>query len=275
MATESGTGKADTAVSRFGMPFLLETPDVASAIAICVKQNLRFVELNSNFPQCRLDILKEMPLRAMALEHDIFFTLHLDDRFDPFDFNRLVCRAYTQTMLDAIALAIQAGMPVINMHIPRGNIVTLPEGKHYIYREFPAEYEEAVLRFRERCQAAAAGSGLRIAIENTDGWEPFERAAVEHLLESPVFGLCLDIGHDHAAGGLDLPFFRRHTDRLIHMHAHDGWEGINHQALGTGEIPLRERLMTAKKAGATVVLETKTAAALDQSVRYLRERGYT
>ena len=274
MATESGPGKADAALNRFGMPFLLETPDVASAVNLCVKENLRFVELNSNFPQCRLDILKKMPLRALALEHGIFFTLHLDDRFDPFDFNQLVRRAYTQTMLDAVSLATEAGMPLINMHIPRGNIVTLPEGKHYIYREFSEQFEEAVLRFRERCQAAAAGSGLRIAIENTDGWEPYERSVIEQLLESPVFGLCLDIGHDHAAAGRDLPFFRRHPDRLIHMHAHDGREEINHQALGTGEIPLRERFMTAKKAGATVVLETKTAAALGQSVRYLREQGY-
>ena len=261
-------------MSRFGMPFLLETPDVASAIALCVKENLRFVELNSNFPQCRMDILKKMPLRALAREHGIFFTLHLDDRFDPFDFNRLVCRAYTQTMLDAIGLAIEAGIPLINMHIPRGNVVTLPEGKHYIYREFSAEFEQAVLLFRERCQTAVARSGVRIAVENTDGWEPYELNALEQLLQSPVFGLCLDIGHDHAAGGCDLPFFRRHPDRLIHMHAHDGWEKTNHQALGTGVIPLKERLMMAEKACATVVLETKTAAALDQSVRYLRERGY-
>lgn len=257
----------------YGMPFLLETPDVASTIALCLRENLRFVELNSNFPQCRLDILKTMPLRDLAAEHGIFFTLHLDDRFDPFDFNLLVREAYIQTMLDAIGLAKDVGMPIINMHIPRGNIVTLPEGKHYIYREFPDEFMQAVLLFRERCQAAIAGSGVRIAIENSDNWEPYELAAIELLLESRVFGLCLDIGHDHAAGNRDLPFFIGHQDRLIHMHAHDGWEGTNHQALGTGEIPLKQRLALAEEAGATVVLETKTIAALNQSVRYLREHG--
>jgi len=256
-----------------GMPFLLETPDVASAIALCVREKLRFVELNSNFPQCRLDILKGMPLRDLAAEHGIFFTLHLDDRFDPFDFNLLVREAYTQTMLDAIDLAREAGMPIINMHIPRGNIVTLPEGKHYIYQEFPAEFKEASLLFRERCTEAIAGSRVRIAIENSDNWEPYELAAIELLLESPFFGLCFDIGHDHATGNHDLPFFVKHQDRLIHMHAHDGWHQTNHQALGTGEIPLNERLGMAKKAGATVVLETKTVAALNQSVRYLREQG--
>ena len=273
MVTDGRSNKAAFPGNRFGLPFMLETPDVASAVTLCAGENLRFVELNSNFPQCRLDILKEMPLRALAQEHNIFFTLHLDDSFDPFDFNQLVCQAYTRTMLDAISLAIAVGMPVINMHIPRGNIVTLPEGKHYLYQEFPAEFGKAVLLFAERCQAAAVGSGVRIAVENTDGWEPYECAAIEQLLRSPVFGLCLDIGHDHATGGHDLPFFRKHQDRLIHMHAHDGWKKTNHQALGTGEIPLKERLMMAEKAGATVVLETKTVAALSQSVRYLRGQG--
>jgi sugar phosphate isomerase/epimerase len=273
METDRGSSRAAVPGYCYGLPFLLETPDVASAIALCVRENLRFVELNSNFPQCRLDILKGMPLRVMAKQHGLFFTLHLDDRFDPFDFNLLVREAYTQTMLNAIGLAKEAGMPIINMHIPRGNIVTLPEGKHYLYQEYHAEYIQAVLLFRERCQAAIAGSGVRIAIENSDSWEPYERAAIELLLEGPVFGLCLDIGHDHAAGNRDLPFIIGHQDRLIHMHAHDGWGQTNHQALGTGEIPLKQRLAMAEKAGATVVLETKTIAALNQSVRYLLERG--
>ena len=273
MEIDRGSSRAAFPGYCYGLPFLLETPDVASSIALCVRENLRFVELNSNFPQCRPDILKGMPLRDMAAEQGVFFTLHLDDRFDPFDFNPLVREAYIQTMLDAIGLAGEAGMPIINIHIPRGNIVTLPEGKHYIYQEFHAQYVQAVLLFRERCQAAIAGSGVRIAIENSDSWEPYEHAAIEMLLESPVFGLCLDIGHDHAAGNRDLPFFAEHQDRLIHMHANDGWGQTNHQALGTGEIPLNERLAMAKKAGATVVLETKTIAALNQSVRYLRDQG--
>ena len=250
----------------------METPDVGSAIELCAGEGLRFVELNSNFPQCRLDILGQVPLRDMAREHGIFFTLHLDDRLDPFDFNPLVREAYTQTLLDAIGLAKTAGMPVINLHIPRGNIVTLPNGKHYIYAEFPREFEEALLLVRERCEAAAMGSGVCIAIENTDGWEPYELGAVELLLESPVFGLCLDIGHDHALQNRDLPFFLKHRDRLIHMHAHDGKGPINHQALGTGEIPLGDRLALARETGASVVLETKTIEALRQSVRFLHEQ---
>ena len=257
----------------FGMPFLLETSNIASAAALCAGEGLRFVELNSNFPQCGLDILKKTPLRELAQEHGIFFTLHLDDRLDAFDFNLLVREAYTRTILDAIRLAKAAGMPVINMHIPRGNIVTLPEGKHYIYGEFPREFEQAVLKMRESCRAAISGSDIRISVENTDGWEPYELSAIEILLESPAFGLCLDIGHDHAAQNRDLPFFLKHRDRLIHMHAHDGRGQTNHQALGTGEIPFDDRLALAKEAGATIVLETKTAAALRQSVRCLRERA--
>lgn len=257
----------------FGMPFLIETPDVAGAAALCRELGLQFVELNSNFPPCLIERLAALPLREIAAEYDIFFTLHVDDRFDPFDFNLKVREAYRQTMTRAIGLAREAGMPVINMHIPRGNIVTLPSGPRYLYDEYPDDFSEAVRQFRALCQEAAAG-GVRIAIENTEAWAPYELCAIEALLKSPAFGLCLDIGHDHAAGNSDLTFFERHGDRLIHMHAHDGRGKVNHQALGTGEIPLEERLGMALEARATVVLEVKTAEALKTSAGYLRERGW-
>ena len=258
----------------FGLPFLLETADVDEAVLLCIREGLQFVELNSNFPQCTSGRLSRLPLKQMAEDHGIFFTLHLDDRFDPFDFNPLVREAYTRTMLDAITLCAKAGMPVINMHIPRGNIVTLPSGRRYLYHEFPEAFREAVLAFRERCILALNGSKVTIAMENSDGWEPWELDAIQMLLEAPDFGLCLDIGHDHAAGNRDLPFFRTQSRRLIHMHAHDGWDKTNHQALGTGEIPLQERLEFARETGATVVLETKTGSALRQSVQYLKDKGW-
>lgn len=256
----------------FGMPFLLETPDIPAAVALCQREGLRFVELNSNFPQCLMDVMKAESLRGLAREVGIFFTLHLDDRFDPFDFNRRVREAYQQTMLDAIRLCLEAEIPLINMHLPKGNIVTLPDGKHTIYQEFGDEFMEAVCQFRDLCNQEVGSSGLHIAVENADAWAPYEQAAILQLLESPVFGLCLDIGHDHACQNQDLTFITKHRKHLRHMHAHDGWDTTNHQALGTGEIPLNLRLSLAKEENATVVIETKTVASLSQSVSYLRSR---
>lgn len=258
---------------RFGATYLLENPSIEDAVALCVREGLHFVELNSNFPQCLLHLMKPDKLRQLARDNGIFFTLHLDDRFDPFDFNPHVGKAYRQTMLEGLALAGEAGIPVINMHIPRGNIVTLPSGRHYIYQEYPKEFEESLLSFRELC-GQNAGDTVRIAIENTDGWEGYEKAAIETLLVSPIFGLTLDVGHDHATGNQDLPFIQAHHRKLCHMHLHDGWEQTNHQALGTGVIPLGERLAMAAATNATVVLETKTKEALRQSVQYLKDKGY-
>lgn len=252
----------------FGLPFMLGTPTIADAVSLCRQAGLAFVELNSNFPQCELGSLDADELRVLAADAGIFFTLHLDDRFDAFDFNQRVRQAYMDTMLAAIELAATAGIPVINIHIARGNIVTLPDGPHYLYAEYPDAFHEAIRIFRDRCTAAIGSSGIRIAVENTDGWEAYERTGIRLLLESPVFGLTLDIGHDHATRHLDLPFFQQEK-RLIHMHAHDGWGETNHQPLGTGEIPLDRFLRQACEAEATVVLEVKTPEALKQSADWL------
>lgn len=256
----------------FGLPFLLETADVVSAVELAQQAGLSFVELNSNFPQCTMDKLAALPLKSLMEQTGIFFTLHVDDRFDPFDFNPLVREAYVTTMEQALHLANKVGIPVINMHIPRGNIVTLPSRRHYLYEDFPEEFSNTVTAFARRCEKT--GSPARIAIENTEVWADYELQAINSLLASPSFGLCLDTGHDHATGNQDLAFLTRHKDRLIHMHLHDGWDQTNHQALGSGEIPLKDRLSLALDAGATVVLEVKTKEALLTSVRYLKEQGW-
>lgn len=254
----------------FGMPYLLETSSVGDAISLASRLGLSFVELNSNFPQCQLDLLDPVYLKREAAEKKLFFTLHLDDALNVCDFNLLVRKAYVETVLQAIRLAKEAGFPVINLHLAKGNIVTLPDGRHYIFEEFKDEYFKAMAEFRDQCEKEIGDSGVRLSIENTDGWEDYEREAVDIALESKVFGLCLDIGHNHAVRDKDLDFFISRRERLIHMHAHDGRDQTNHQALGTGEIPLFDRLNLAREEGATVVLETKTIEALSCSVAWLR-----
>jgi sugar phosphate isomerase/epimerase len=85
-----------------------------------------------------------------------------------------------------------------------------------------------------------------------------------------VFALTFDLGHDHAIGGEDEPFIRKHQDRLIHMHVHDAIGKKNHLAVGTGEIDLKDKLALAKIFGCRCVLETKTIAGLTESVRNLQ-----
>jgi sugar phosphate isomerase/epimerase len=111
-------------------------------------------------------------------------------------------------------------------------------------------------------------------MENVGGFRDFQRSALEILLESPVFGLTLDIGHNYCTGGVDEPWIMEHADRLQHMHMHDAKDGKkDHQALGAGEIDIPKFLDLAEKHECTIVLETKTVAGLRESVAWIRKNG--
>lgn len=259
----------DNRLIAFGLPFLLETKTIAEATVLTKELGLSFVELNSNFPQCQINEMDPFYLLEQARTNKIYYTLHLDDALNIADFNVRVREAYVESVLAAIRLAIAAEIPLINIHLAKGNIVTLPDGKHYLFEDFTERFEGALRSFRDRCTALIGEHDLLICIENTDGWANYELNGIDILLESPVFALTLDIGHDHATGNTDLAFIKQRKDRLRHMHAHDGKGTINHQALGSGEIPVAERLSLARDCRTTVVLETKTIAALRESVDWL------
>ena len=122
---------------------------------------------------------------------------------------------------------------------------------------------------RDLCEQTAGGDGILICIENTSGFLDFQRAAVETLLQSPLFGLTFDIGHSHTAGHVDEPFILSHEDRISHFHIHDAKGGKNHLALRTGESDLQGMLKLAQKRGSRCVLEVKTIHGLRQSVGWL------
>lgn len=258
----------------FGMPYLLETKTVAEAMALAEELSLSFLELNTNFPSSQIDQLNPNYLLHEGQKRKLFFTLHLDDSISIADFNPFVRQAYLDTTLEAIDFCKKIQAPIINIHFAKGNIVTLPSGKNYLFEHYQEEFYENLINYREACEKAIGDSDVRVAIENTGGWVVYEQKGIELLLESPVFGLTMDIGHNHEISDMDLPFFERHANRLIHMHAHDGWDTTNHQALGTGEIPLDDRLQMAKDNNATVVLETKTIESLKGSIVWLKENNW-
>lgn len=55
------------------------------------------------------------------------------------------------------------------------------------------------------------------------------------LLQSPVFGLTFDVGHNHGCGNLDEAYIVKNKDHLCHMHMQDALGKKNHLAPGTGE----------------------------------------
>lgn len=88
------------------------------------------------------------------------------------------------------------------------------------------------------------------------------------MLESPVFALTFDVGHNAGAGFSDEPIIMEHVDRLHHMHLHDASGKSNHLVLGEGDVDL------AKERDCRIVLEVKTIEGLRRSMGWLKERVY-
>ena len=253
----------------FGMPYLLETHSVEECCALAQEVGMQFVELNANFPDCLIEKLDPVLLHRFMKQYHVYFTLHLEEDCDPFCFNSTVRVAWLKSTRRALELAAALKMPIVNMHFPHGIYMTLPERRVYLYEARAAEFQEALAAFRQMCEEALQGTSTRIAIENTNGWQPHEQRAIAYLLESAVFGLNLDIGHAHCVDDADEPFFRQHEAALIHMHGHDARAKKDHLPLGDGEIDLAARFDWAEQCKARIVLETKTLKALRTSIQRL------
>ena len=269
---------------QFGMPTLIENHTLEENAALCESLGLRFIELNMNFPEYQTDRLAQTEeLTQIAERHCLYYTVHLDENLNIADFNPLVTKAYLETVRRTI-LAAKALLPLrdrygdfcqpitLNMHMHHGIYITLPDRKVQMYERDYDTYMQSFAAFRSLCEEWIGDSSIMIAVENTDGFRDYEKAAIAYLLESPVFGLTWDIGHSKAIREADVPFLMEHREKLIHFHIHDGTETPprNHLPLGDGEIDLAARLKLAAERNARCVLETKTISALKQSVRWLR-----
>ena len=270
---------------QFGMPTLIENRTLEENIALGRRLGLSFIELNMNFPEYQTEQLERTDaLLRLADQAGLYFTVHLDENLNIAAFNSLVSAAYLETVRRCIAAAGKllclrdrygdSTQPLtLNMHMHHGIFITLPDRKVQMYDRDFDNYMRSFTAFRDLCEEWIGDSDIMIAVENTDGFRGYEQKAIACLLESPKFGLTWDIGHSKAAHEKDVPFLLSHKERLIHFHIHDGTENPprNHLALGDGEIELADRLKLAASRNARCVLETKTVAALEQSVRWLRE----
>lgn len=269
---------------QFGMPTLIENKSLKENIELCSWLGLNFIELNMNFPEYQLEELEKSEFLIEAAENaKIYYTIHLDENLNIADFNSLVSNAYLETVRRTIEAAKKLislrnkygdeTQPLtINMHMHHGIFITLPDKKVQMYERDFKTYMNAFAKFRDLCEKWIGNSDIKIVIENTDGFKDYEKKSIEFLLEKSCFALTWDIGHSKAVGEKDVPFIMQNVNHLIHFHIHDGSEvpPKNHLALGDGEINLLERLQLAKERNARCVLETKTIAALEKSVEYLR-----
>lgn len=258
-------------VVRFGMPTLIETSALEECAKLCAELGLDFIELNMNMPQYQLDKIDVEYFKRVADKYGIYYTIHLDENLNVSDFNSYVAEAYTKTVADTIEIAKQLGVRVVNMHMARGVYFTLPDRKVYLFSEYKEQYLKSIIAFRNMCETDIGNADIKICIENCDGYENYQKEAIEMLLESKVFALTFDVGHNHGIGGTDEEFIMKHKDRLCHIHLHDAEGTKNHLTLGTGEMNIENYISLANERNCCVVLETKTVDGLKQAVKWLKK----
>lgn len=254
---------------KIGMPSMTSVSTLEDCVALCKGLCLDFIEFNANQPQFLARAIDPEIFGRTLRQEGLFCTFHLDENLDPCHFDSKIASAYQRSVLDSIALAQQLETPVLNMHMPMGTWFTLPEERVYLYQQYEDQYLSRLKRFRNRCQKAIGDSGLRICVENTTGWPPHSRKGLELLLESPVFELTMDVGHNMRTKGRDEGFFVRHLDRLRHMHLHDVAGDRDHQPLGAGEMDLAAPLDLAEERDCTCVLEVRDPQALTESAYWV------
>lgn len=271
-------------MKNFGMPTLIENRTLDDNIFLCKELGLSFIELNMNFPEYQINKIEDVEtFFKRADEAGIFYTLHLDENLNVADFNPLVREAYLETVRRTIETAKHfvklkdkygnKKQPLtINMHMHHGIFITLPDRKVQMYERDFETYIASFRYFIKACEEWIGNSDIRIAIENTSGFQEYEKKAIERMLESDYFILTWDIGHSKATKEVDVPFILSHKDKLKHFHIHDGRENPpqNHLALGDGEINLTERLKIARECNARCVIETKTMESLKKSVKWIK-----
>lgn len=257
----------------WGIPTLIENSSIEESVDLCKELDFDFVELNMNLPQYQLNNIDVSKLIALQKEKNIFFTIHLDENLNVSDFNRYVADAYLNTVLDTIELAKKLDARTINMHLSKGVYFTLPDKKVYLFEQYKEEYLNSIVSFRNSVEKAVEKSKIKICIENTNGYTDFQVEAIDILLQSPIFALTFDIGHNYCVSGADEKIIMERENSLTHIHLHDASDKKDHMTLSTGKVDIKKYIELAKKHNCTVVLETKTIDALRKSVEWLKENN--
>lgn len=253
-----------------GIPTLIENNSIDESINLCKELGFNFIELNMNLPQYQLENIDVEKFNKLQKENNIFFTIHLDENLNVSDFNNYVADAYLKTVLDTIEIAKKLDIKILNMHLSKGIYFTLPDEKVYLFEQYKELYLHSITQFRNKVEKAIENSNIKICIENTNGYTDFQIQAIDILLQSPVFALTFDIGHNHCIGGNDEKIIMKREYKLSHLHLHDAQDKKDHMTLGTGNVNVEKYIELSKKHNCTVVLETKTVEALKKSVKWLK-----
>ena len=252
----------------YGIPTLMDLPDLDALSRFCAENGFQFVELNMTFPWFQPGVIDPATIRALMRKYGIVYTVHLNDQVNPFEFSPEMRRGCLENARFALELARELEMPRLNMHLLPGTYSSINGVKTYLYGHCIDLYLDHVRRFRDLVDQELRGLKTVFCIENTGGFHSYQRKAIDLMLESPAFGLTFDVGHSYRAGGKDEPFILSHAERLRHFHIHDCDAKANHLSFGEGRIDLVRYLEMARRLDAGVVVEVKESGALLRSREY-------
>lgn len=256
---------------KYGIPTLMEFPDVEKLAEFCAEQGFGFVEMNMTFPWLQADSVDAKKLRELKKRYGIDLTIHLHDQVNPFEFSPEMRRGSLENVRFAMELACELDIPRMTMHLLPGTYSSINGEKTYLYSRCRERYLELVTEFRDMVDARLRGSRTVLCIENTSGYHAFHRDAIKCMLESGAFGLTFDTGHNYKSGGKDEEFILGHAERLKHFHIHDCTISSNHLALGAGGLDVMRYLRMAEEMGCMVVTEVKESGALIRSRAFLEQ----
>ena len=258
---------------KLGIPTFMDFSSVEEHLVFCRDNGFQFYELAFYYPWTQSDRMDLKELAKLKLKYGTDFSVHLAD-LDPFAFSPETKKAAYDTVYYMLDVADSCGAKILNMHLNDGGYSSICGTKFYIYEHYKEEYLDNVKKFRDTISPLLEKSGRILCVENTHGFKPFQKDALEFLLQSKNFGLTYDIGHNYKAGGDDEKFILSHADSVRHFHIHDVTPSACHIGLGQGILDIPHYLNLASDLNASALIEVKSPECLMQSAQYLKSKGY-
>ena len=217
-------------------------------------------------------------------ELGLTFTAHLPLwAIEPATPNQFIRDASVECIVDAIELVQPLNPEVYVLH-STGSLAA-----EFNQLELPKPFDSVVTEYlnlhsKQSVQEILDQAGIppdKLALENIE----FPFNATWQIAEALDTRVCLDTGHVQAGYSGDitvLEFVERYFSRIKEIHLHDGGQVLSqegmvrpydHQALGTGTLPLEEFLSTLLKKGfeGLIIFELTLQEALE-SLKVIRER---